>query len=84
MKFLFDLDGTVTSKETLPIISEHFGCTEQNAELTMRTDAGNIHSGTQPDTSKIAWIYLRDFSDLIVFLRKSKSVQLFVCALFGM
>ena len=42
MKFLFDLDGTVTSKETLPIISEHFGCTEQIAELTMRTVAGNI------------------------------------------
>lgn len=42
MKFLFDLDGTVTSKETLPIISEHFGCTEQIAELTARTVAGNV------------------------------------------
>lgn len=42
MKFLFDLDGTVTSKETLPIISEHFGCTEQIAELTERTVAGNV------------------------------------------
>lgn len=42
MKFLFDLDGTVTSKETLPIISEHFGCTEQIAELTTRTVAGNV------------------------------------------
>lgn len=42
MKFLFDLDGTVTSKETLPIISEHFGCEEQIAELTARTVAGNV------------------------------------------
>lgn len=42
MKFLFDLDGTVTSAETLPIISEHFGCTEQIAELTARTVAGNV------------------------------------------
>lgn len=42
MKFLFDLDGTVTSAETLPIISEHFGCTEQIAELTTRTVAGNV------------------------------------------
>ncbi len=42
MKFLFDLDGTVTMQETLPIISEHFGCTEQIAELTARTVAGNI------------------------------------------
>ena len=42
MKFLFDLDGTVTAAETLPIISEHFGCTEQIAELTARTVAGNV------------------------------------------
>jgi len=42
MKFLFDLDGTVTSQETLPIISEHFSCLEQIAELTARTVAGNV------------------------------------------
>lgn len=42
MKFLFDLDGTVTSQETLPIISEHFGCTDQIAELTAQTVAGNV------------------------------------------
>lgn len=42
MKFLFDLDGTVTAKETLPIISEHFNCTEQIAELTTRTVQGNV------------------------------------------
>ena len=42
MKFLFDLDGTVTSQETLPVISEYFGCTEQISELTVRTVAGNV------------------------------------------
>lgn len=42
MKFLFDLDGTVTSVETLPVISNHFGCTEQIGELTARTVAGNV------------------------------------------
>lgn len=42
MKFLFDLDGTVTSAETLPVISNHFGCTEQIGELTARTVAGNV------------------------------------------
>lgn len=42
MKFLFDLDGTVTSAETLPIISNHFGCQEQIEELTARTVAGNV------------------------------------------
>ncbi len=42
MKFLFDLDGTVTSAETLPIISEHFGCTDKILELTNRTVQGNV------------------------------------------
>ena len=42
MKFLFDLDGTVTSKETLPIIAEHFGVQDQIAELTHHTVQGNV------------------------------------------
>ena len=42
MKFLFDLDGTVTTKETLPIIAEHFHCKDKIAELTKRTVAGNV------------------------------------------
>ncbi len=42
MKFLFDLDGTVTSAETLPIIASHFECKEEIAELTKRTIQGNI------------------------------------------
>ena len=42
MKFLFDLDGTVTSVETLPIIASHFDCKEKIAELTKRTVQGNI------------------------------------------
>lgn len=42
MKFLFDLDGTVTSSETLPIIANHFKCVEQISELTARTIQGNV------------------------------------------
>lgn len=42
MKFLFDLDGTVTSAETLPIIADHFECKDEIAELTKRTVQGNI------------------------------------------
>lgn len=42
MKFLFDLDGTVTSKETLPVISEHFNCAEQIGKLTALTVQGNV------------------------------------------
>lgn len=42
MKFLFDLDGTVTSLETLPIISKYFNCAEQIADLTAQTIQGNV------------------------------------------
>ena len=42
MKFLFDLDGTVTSAETLPVIANHFNCVEQISELTARTVQGNV------------------------------------------
>lgn len=42
MKFLFDLDGTVTTKETLPIISAHFDCKDKIDELTARTVTGNV------------------------------------------
>lgn len=42
MKFLFDLDGTVTSEETLPIIANHFNCIEQISELTAKTVQGNV------------------------------------------
>lgn len=42
MKFLFDLDGTITSKETLPIIAEHFGCQEEISNLTSQTIQGNV------------------------------------------
>ena len=42
MKFIFDLDGTVTSKETLPIISNHFDVDEEIMKLTEETVKGNI------------------------------------------
>ncbi|MDR2410465.1 MAG: HAD-IB family phosphatase [Bacteroidales bacterium] len=41
-KFIFDLDGTVTSEETLPLISKHFGIKQKIDELTKETIAGNI------------------------------------------
>lgn len=42
MKFLFDLDGTITTEETLPVIADHFKCHEEIANLTMKTVAGNV------------------------------------------
>lgn len=42
VKFIFDLDGTLTKSETLPIISEHFSLKEKIAELTIQTVQGNI------------------------------------------
>jgi HAD superfamily phosphoserine phosphatase-like hydrolase len=41
-KFIFDLDGTVTSEETLPKIAAHFDIQEKIAELTRQTIAGDI------------------------------------------
>lgn len=41
-KFIFDLDGTVTKQETLPLISEHFGIQEAIDNLTKETIRGNI------------------------------------------
>ena len=42
IKFIFDLDGTVTSRETLPLIAERFGLEEEITELTKLTVAGNV------------------------------------------
>lgn len=42
MKFIFDLDGTVTSVETLPIISKHFNVSDEINQLTNDTVSGNI------------------------------------------
>ena len=42
IKFIFDLDGTITSQETLPLIARHFGIEEEIEELTRETINGNI------------------------------------------
>ncbi|MDL2307188.1 HAD-IB family phosphatase [Desulfovibrio sp. OttesenSCG-928-C06] len=42
IKFIFDLDGTVTSQETLPLIAEAFGLEDEISELTRMTIAGNV------------------------------------------
>lgn len=42
MKYLFDLDGTVTCQETLPVIASHFNCMEEISELTRDTVQGNV------------------------------------------
>jgi HAD superfamily phosphoserine phosphatase-like hydrolase len=42
MKYLFDLDGTLTRCETLPLIAQTFGLEAQIGELTQQTIQGNI------------------------------------------
>ena len=42
MKFLFDLDGTVTQQETLPIIARHFGAEGDMAQLTEQAVRGAV------------------------------------------
>ncbi len=41
-KFIFDLDGTITKCETLPLIASHFKVEEQINELTKATVAGQV------------------------------------------
>lgn len=41
-RFVFDLDGTVTSKETLPLIAKHFGIQKDIEKLTADTVAGKV------------------------------------------
>lgn len=41
-KFVFDLDGTLTSKETLPIICQKFNIKQNMDDLTKQTIIGNI------------------------------------------
>ncbi len=42
MKYLFDLDGTITSKETLPIIARLGGVSDRIDGLTKETIQGNV------------------------------------------
>ncbi len=41
-KFIFDLDGTITAVETLPLIARHFGVEAEIEALTQETIRGNI------------------------------------------
>ncbi len=41
-KFIFDLDGTITKEETLPLIAKHFSVQEEIENLTKQTIMGHI------------------------------------------
>ena len=41
-KFIFDLDGTITKEETLPLIARHFKVEGKIEELTRATVAGEV------------------------------------------
>lgn len=42
IQFLFDLDGTITKIETLPLIAEYFSVAEEISGLTQKTIEGKI------------------------------------------
>jgi HAD superfamily phosphoserine phosphatase-like hydrolase len=42
IKFIFDLDGTITSEETLPLMAKHFNVQEEIEQLTRETIQGDI------------------------------------------
>jgi HAD superfamily phosphoserine phosphatase-like hydrolase len=84
IKFIFDLDGTVTSEETLPLISKHFGIKQQIDELTKETIAGNIpfiesfirrvHILGKLPVSEIAYLLenTKQYSLIANFIQKNK------------
>ena len=41
-KFIFDLDGTITKEETLPLIAKAFNVESEIAQLTKKTINGNV------------------------------------------
>lgn len=41
-KFIFDLDGTVTTEETLPIIAKHFSLEKELSQMTQDAVGGNV------------------------------------------
>ena len=41
-KFIFDLDGTITKEETLPVIAKYFSIEEEVEELTKQTVMGHV------------------------------------------
>lgn len=43
IKFIFDLDGTLTKKESLPLIAKHFGIEADMERLTMQTVQGKLN-----------------------------------------
>ena len=40
--FVFDMDGTVTACETLPLIGKYFGIDNEIKKLTQNAIAGNV------------------------------------------
>lgn len=42
MRFIFDLDGTITSEETLPVIAKHYNLESEINQLTRETITGNV------------------------------------------
>jgi HAD superfamily phosphoserine phosphatase-like hydrolase len=42
IKFIFDLDGTITAQETLPLIAKRFNVQEEIETLTRETIQGNV------------------------------------------
>jgi HAD superfamily phosphoserine phosphatase-like hydrolase len=84
MRFIFDLDGTVSAEETLPLIASCFHIEEEIAELTQATISGNIpfiesfikrvHLLSQLPVSEINELlgHVRLYPDLLDFIQRHK------------
>lgn len=83
-RFVFDLDGTVSAEETLPLIAAHFHIEEEISALTRETVAGNIpfiesfikrvHILSRLPVSEVSGLLggVRLYPEVLEFIRKNK------------
>lgn len=82
VKFIFDLDGTLTKSETLPLISHHFSLQEKIAELTMQTVQGTIpfHESFIQRVEILGKLPVSEISALLAEAELHKKIYSFISA----
>jgi len=79
-KFIFDLDGTITAQETLPLISNKFGIADEIEILTRETIQGNIPfiESFIKRVNILGKLPVKEIDDLISTVKTYKKVMSFI------
>ncbi|MCK9612623.1 MAG: HAD-IB family phosphatase [Bacteroidales bacterium] len=80
MKFIFDLDGTITAQETLPVIAKKFHLEKEILNLTNETIKGNIPfvESFIRRVHVLGKLSVSEISDLLSRVRLHKKVLKFI------